>query len=323
MFAELNSIPDLMIKAWLKELGFPRTGAGALAERVEAYVTSGRISEAQLKSFLREMKENGRKYVYLFSLPETEWTRISNLDVLDTHYSSILDTDTGRQVLSLTFQDKRKEGENRFIIRLSKTILVPKVNKEIQITHNGTRWASITFVETPVSIVFEVNKSLKYVLMRFDAVKDMGTEKATIAQVGNTFLTEVLGLSGLETVNLAQVGKRVETAGLGKIFDFIAKVETEDAEGAVMTGTMRYTRDDSSQGSAAELPGGRELIHGTSGDVLLDTYNILWLESESSEELSRSIRTTVYSDVGELYFKHHVFERELIYVLSGIRTNSQ
>ncbi len=318
MISELRSVPDLMIRTWLKNLDLVRSGDPI--ERVEKHLEEGRLKAEQVRQFLEEIKNNGRKHIYLYDLPQESWKEIPNAKTLSERFEKYTKGTSKKEklVFGMRLEQVQVQGE-RFLLRMGKVIQIPRIDKSVRITHNNREWAQIVYEDVSVNVVFEIHTSRKTVELRFDSISDMGAEKKKILHQAVQFMSQALALDGLSSSLLTKLPSQLEKSKTAAIFDLIAKVETENEDGGTITGTIRLSRDDRKKGSASELPGGRELLAGGNTDVLLDTFDVLWLADKSGDVLSRNIRTTVYSTTGEIHFRHHAFEAEMNYVLSNIR----
>ena len=313
LISELNSIPDIMIRTYLKGLGL--TFSGNVIELVGKHIDDKKLTTEKVSSFVSEMKNHGRKHIYLFTMPDKNWEQIENPKQLASKLKTYKENIGSKGILSDMVEQTTTTTDSTYLLQLQKTIQVPTVDKEKTITHEGREWAAIIYVDTSINIVFQVDLEQKEIQLRFDSISNIGNKREEILKMAHQFLNLALGMNNFDSVGLSDIASELEAKDYAEVFNLIAKVETENASGNTITGTVQIHADK----KASDLPGGAEILSNDNRDVFVDTFDVLWIAEKSDGKLTRNIRTTIHSMTGDIHFRHHVFEGEFNYVLSCIR----
>lgn len=304
------------IRNWLKEKGMPKSGN--IIERIESLIQDKKLQERDVLALIEELKENGRKHIFLFSISDPNWLKLESATKIQTYFDQYLSKFPDKQIFSMNHELSRIEN-NSILVRMTKYIRVPRIQKDKKITIEGQDWAAIIYENVPVSIIFIVNFNDKSIEIRFDSIAEMGAEKKEILRKGKDFLKDAFGIEGLSTKSLYGLAQKLEESTFATIYDFYARVETSNQDGDIVSGVVRVSRDETSLGAASDLPTGKELLKNDNEDVLLDTYGVVWNHKESGDVITRNFNTTIYTSTGEIHFKSFVNKKELDYVLSNIR----
>ena len=217
----------------------------------------------------------------------------------------------GLGVLAITKNEK--VNDNLFELGMKETVSVPKINKDETITVDGKEWAAITYEDIPINLFISVDFDSKIIEMKFDSV--LGMKYQETRQNAVNFTKHSLGLEDLTSIPLSSLARDVEDTSKGVTSDLIVKVETDGG----ISGTIRLSRDEGDEGSVSELPGGNDSLDNDNIDLLQETFDIVWLASQSGGALSQNIKTTIRSTIGDIHFRQYVLKKEADYVLSNIK----
>lgn len=313
----LDYVPGATIQVWLKNKRLPHSGN--TPKRIEQLLAEKKLSEADLVDLVIDHNFNGRKHVRIFRLTTADWEKmLSPVEICKRWESTIKDDNNILNALGMSL-DKIKIHENKVFIRVCKIISVPYVDEDTCIKQNGIEFVARRYKDAQIGIVFVADFTTNTAEIRYDSLYEIGREKKAIFQQGEKVLIEWLHPEDLNRLSLMKLAENIDTSELASISDIIAKYETENTKGDLVSGTVRYSREGVGNVSATELPGGENLLDSKSDDHYLDKYSVLWSSDASGDILTRDIRTEILTQDGEIYFASHVLMNEMNYVLSRIK----
>jgi len=304
--AALGGGSGTIAKHFLQYRGLARGATDSidqLAERIVSYVDTGKLTAADIKTFVRELREYGDKRVYLFKGDPAKLKKVTG----DKFPNLITDLE----------EATLKSGSNQHV----NYALVD--SEQIRISYSETHRShqidlaasTINWVHVSRIVVIEANKKSGFVTVSLDAPGDQNPHGERSTDYFTYYLDRAKTDLACDLVSL-------------DLYNALLKLEKNTHKDIVRLANRWATTTDGldvHMESNADMRDAQSFWDSQGTVALRKKEKLAWLASAKPQQgsqadgLIREIRTEIYASPGMIRFTANTLSQEVAYVIDQVR----